>query len=1348
MFKILQHKLALIIAVVLLSLAMPVAAESIISSGNVRTLSVGDVSTVTSPMASDIVKRTIDNKFPQKLSAETLQNVNSQLTQQLMNSSNPQQSINDIVRSINVNIQNSQTRLDSLINEMDSNDSQESMEEIARRANVSIENNRAKLDSFVNELNSLTNPFGQATFSVTLPTTTTTVTSAFTPNRTTDSAKTAYQQYLTTLENNNQIVDGYCYQNSAFFACSRKALSGQAYLYSEDDQYSTFGLHLEMPGGSWTGTIEEFGKTLLADDSPVTTTNDAFYEQMSGNIVPGFGGQEQSAYFELYPNESYRFKVLDQHTAGDPTPNDNPYTLIIRENSNYQIIPDAIADNSNNIHTFNYTPSSSVSNSASSSNSTSAIASSVNNNTSAWSTNPARIFPYLEAFTSFDYTERRYETRNEVYDEWTDELSKSLDIIYDRKRRLNDIETQIRRKQAQRSRQVNTRYLSERLGSQQARDASGCGDTSIAGGRGVVSLNTAGNRPGGVINSASRTGGISVGGSGGSGRSRALAGSGSPNGGGSRGSGCAGSTSRSSGSVAYMAGGSKGSGSRGRALGASSSRGGGSVAYKAGGSSSSGGVAIGGSGVNNSTNTKKDLYSVDKDYYSANIAVDGKQTKKNRYSVDKDFYTADKDYYSRNKPKYPEKTDVNTGSSSKVASTNTQDTSYPSSGRSSNRNKLSAVDIQKELIDKCSRLGSRSSKCKDLQVPIPFYNLLDKNCMPRSPCGNNRQTANAIVATAGHGICDRNDFVCISMKYAYQQMRETADVKCKKDATCFWNSRTRAKYFTEEYQRHTKEMYAFNIVQVRKLREEQEQKWKDWERSGRQGPPPLRVTVNNAGRTGMVDSQGNPIEYDKYGNRIIKKTFQVKEVEVAPETKKNDRKEKLKKQKQRREQIAQDARNTIAGLENKAKEKRVEKKARQERIERDIAEAESKETKAEKEARLRKEFAEAGKLCRGCEIELIDGHYVVRQVVVQEKRKTKKIQQTQPDGLDTYVQNDSVDDTEQEGTFIEELISGAIDAAVDALTVADYLSTAATAGAVVLSGPGAVITAPVATTISAAKKAIVKKGKSLLLKLKPCSPKCCFAAGTPVLTKYGLKPIESIKKGDLIASKNEKTLEIGWKPVTRVLTYNDRATYRLVLVDEKNRKESYEVSDNHPFWVDGVGWIDSIDLKHGMKIPSYNGGFLTVSKILALNRSPTTYNFEVEGFNTYFVGEQGAWVHNIICCTKATKGVARIPGRVQSSINVSNKGFDHVMGTHLNSAKAVNKSQFTIGGAEVRALLNSKTTVQAQVRALETGNFARTVTTDRVVGNLANKMGGSSTKTFTVITDKFGNLQSMFPGGL
>ena len=107
-----------------------------------------------------------------------------------------------------------------------------------------------------------------------------------------------------------------------------------------------------------------------------------------------------------------------------------------------------------------------------------------------------------------------------------------------------------------------------------------------------------------------------------------------------------------------------------------------------------------------------------------------------------------------------------------------------------------------------------------------------------------------------------------------------------------------------------------------------------------------------------------------------------------------------------------------------------------------------------------------------------------------------------------------------------------------------------------------------------------------------------------------------------------------------------------------------------------------------------------------------------------------------------------IPPRVQSRINLSNEGVEHTLRRHLNPARAGNKSQFSLSESELRALLGAESAIQAPVKVLETGNFARTITTNRTVGSLAESMGGGSTNTFTVVTDRFGNLKTAFPGGV
>ncbi|GHA02626.1 hypothetical protein GCM10008090_10030 [Arenicella chitinivorans] len=156
-----------------------------------------------------------------------------------------------------------------------------------------------------------------------------------------------------------------------------------------------------------------------------------------------------------------------------------------------------------------------------------------------------------------------------------------------------------------------------------------------------------------------------------------------------------------------------------------------------------------------------------------------------------------------------------------------------------------------------------------------------------------------------------------------------------------------------------------------------------------------------------------------------------------------------------------------------------------------------------------------------------------------------------------------------------------------------------------------------------------------------CKP-CCFVAKTPVLTKDGLKPISQVVEGELVASRDVESGEISWKPVVQTFVFDDdRVTYLLTLINVDGLEEKFEVTDNHPFWVQGIGWVDSIDLRSGMNIPSYKGGYLTVVDITPLGKSPVTYNFEVADFHTYFVGEEQALVHNCSCNYQTlTRGVA------------------------------------------------------------------------------------------------------------
>lgn len=113
----------------------------------------------------------------------------------------------------------------------------------------------------------------------------------------------------------------------------------------------------------------------------------------------------------------------------------------------------------------------------------------------------------------------------------------------------------------------------------------------------------------------------------------------------------------------------------------------------------------------------------------------------------------------------------------------------------------------------------------------------------------------------------------------------------------------------------------------------------------------------------------------------------------------------------------------------------------------------------------------------------------------------------------------------------------------------------------------------------------------------------------------------------------------------------------------------------------------------------------------------------------------------------AAKGLAGVPGRVGSRINLSNEGMEHVIARHL-SGKA-NASQFSLSEAELRSVLSSRAAVNSPVvRSVESADgirYVREFDAGRVIG--ADKFNGNQgTSVMTIMTDRFGNLVSTFPG--
>lgn len=148
----------------------------------------------------------------------------------------------------------------------------------------------------------------------------------------------------------------------------------------------------------------------------------------------------------------------------------------------------------------------------------------------------------------------------------------------------------------------------------------------------------------------------------------------------------------------------------------------------------------------------------------------------------------------------------------------------------------------------------------------------------------------------------------------------------------------------------------------------------------------------------------------------------------------------------------------------------------------------------------------------------------------------------------------------------------------------------------------------------------------------------CFTAGTKVLTDEGEKNIEDIEVGDMVLAKDEDDPngKTAYKEVT-ALYRNQRDDIIKLHVGE----QIIETTDNHPFWVEGKGWVFADELQVGDKLQKADGSKLTIDKVefVKLDKPVTVYNFTVADYHTYYVTDLGIWVHNTECdLSKWNKG--------------------------------------------------------------------------------------------------------------
>jgi hypothetical protein len=131
----------------------------------------------------------------------------------------------------------------------------------------------------------------------------------------------------------------------------------------------------------------------------------------------------------------------------------------------------------------------------------------------------------------------------------------------------------------------------------------------------------------------------------------------------------------------------------------------------------------------------------------------------------------------------------------------------------------------------------------------------------------------------------------------------------------------------------------------------------------------------------------------------------------------------------------------------------------------------------------------------------------------------------------------------------------------------------------------------------------------------------CFAEGILVRTLLGPKPIETLRVGDQVLGADPATGALSYQPVVVVYHNPPSPTLRIKL-----EKDEIVATPIHRFWRVGKGWTLARELRPGDSLRVLGG----VAKVAAIEADAVqpVFNLEVAQGHSYFVGPQGALVHD------------------------------------------------------------------------------------------------------------------------
>ncbi len=126
----------------------------------------------------------------------------------------------------------------------------------------------------------------------------------------------------------------------------------------------------------------------------------------------------------------------------------------------------------------------------------------------------------------------------------------------------------------------------------------------------------------------------------------------------------------------------------------------------------------------------------------------------------------------------------------------------------------------------------------------------------------------------------------------------------------------------------------------------------------------------------------------------------------------------------------------------------------------------------------------------------------------------------------------------------------------------------------------------------------------------------CFAAGTPVLTPDGNRPIEQIRPGDMVLSRDEHNVHGPIEAMEVEEVFHRRGS----LLELQIGDQIIRATPEHRIHVRNQGWTKARDLSPGEQLASDLSSWLPLQQITACEGEHPVYNFRVVRSHTYFIG--------------------------------------------------------------------------------------------------------------------------------